>query len=235
MLVDLAKAQNVKGQVGYVNRFNPIFNKVLSILNSGILGNITHYNNKMTGGVILNKNNGWRNNYELGGGCLFDYGPHCFDLATFLFGTEVKVASSNLKRIHSSDVDDVVFANLIHNDSVLGFNYINWSDNSVRKATNTIEIFGERGKIVANKQEINLYLSNVIDNDQDFTIGWNQLYITSENTDVEYYLRGEDFSLQLLEFSRLINSEINESRSNLFTASVVDRVLEEISLNNKLL
>ena len=91
-LVELAAKQNVKGQVGYVNRFNPVFQKVKKLLAHNIIGKISNYRNSMTGGVILKKNSkGWRNDYEKGGGCLFDYGPHCFDLATYLFGNEVQV------------------------------------------------------------------------------------------------------------------------------------------------
>ena len=76
-----------------------------------------------------------------GGGCLFDYGPHCLDLATYLFGTDVVVQSSVLKKIFSTKVDDIVYATLLHNETILGFNYINWSDSSVRKASNTVEIY----------------------------------------------------------------------------------------------
>lgn len=61
----------------------------------------------------------------------------------------------------------------------------------------------------------------------DLEKGWNQIYITDENTNVPYYLRGEDFSLQLLEFSSLLNGEIDEATSSFYTASVTDRLLEE--------
>ncbi len=141
-LVDLEKKNNVKGQVGYVNRFNPIFQNVKKLLEQNVIGEINSYYNRMTGGVILKKSDkGWRNDYGKGGGCLFDYGPHCLDLSTYFFGTDVKVNSAMLKKIYSTEVDDVVYVSLIHNKNIVGVNYINWSDNSVRKATNSIEIF----------------------------------------------------------------------------------------------
>lgn len=224
-LVDLAKMNNVKGQVGYVNRFNPVFEKLKKLLDSEVIGNISNYTNRMTGGVILKDNKGWRNDYNKGGGCLFDYGPHCFDLATYLFSSDVKVLSSVLKKIYSTNVDDVVYSTLLHKNSIVGINYINWSDSSVRKATNSIEIMGSKGKLSATKYEINIFL-NEENQSLGFEKGWNQMYVTNESTNVEYYLRGEDFSRQLSEFSSLINNNIEESRSSLFTASITDMLLE---------
>jgi len=227
ILVDLANDKNVKGQVGYVNRFNPIFQRVKKLLESNVIGEVNNYVNRMTGGVILKENNkGWRNDYNKGGGCLFDYGPHCFDLSTYLFGTNVKVQSSVLKRVFSTAVDDIVYSTLVHNDKIVGINYINWSDSSVRKASNSIEIMGSKGKITANKQEISIFLT---EENIEFKLekGWNQIYVTDENTDVPYYLRGEDFSRQLIEFSNLLNGEIEESISSFYTASITDKLLEE--------
>lgn len=235
-LVELAKRNQVKGQVGYVNRFNPIFQRVKKLLDNNIIGDIGNYINSMTGGVILKENNkGWRNDYAKGGGCLFDYGPHCLDLSTYLFGSDVEVTSSVLKKVFSTNVDDLVYVTLIHNNSIVGLNYINWSDSSVRKATNTVEIFGSKGKITASKQELSIYLTEG-NTELDFEKGWNQIYITDENTDVPYYLRGEDFSRQLLEFSDFINGRISESISSLDSASKTDKILETArNLNKELL
>lgn len=226
-LVALANAHKVKGQVGYVNRFNPIFKHVKQLLDQNVIGEVSNYINRMTGGVILKESSkGWRNDYNKGGGCLFDYGPHCFDLSTYFFGTDVKVQSSVLKKVFSTAVDDIVYSTLLHNDTVVGLNYINWSDSSVRKATNTIEIMGSKGKITANKQELSIFLTEE-NPELDLEKGWNKIYVTDENTNVPYYLRGEDFSRQLMEFSSLINREIDEAVSSFYTASITDRLLEE--------
>ncbi|HFU76469.1 MAG TPA: Gfo/Idh/MocA family oxidoreductase [Arcobacter sp.] len=225
-LVELSQKHNVKGQVGYVNRFNPVFEKVKQLLDEKIIGDVSNYINRMTGGVILKENKGWRNDYSKGGGCLFDYGPHCFDLSTYFFGTDVKLQSSVLKKVFSTKVDDVVYATLVHSNNIVGINYINWSDSSVRKATNSIEIMGNKGKLSASKYEINIYL-NEENKDLGFEKGWNQIYVTDESTDVPYYLRGEDFSRQLEEFSALLNGKIDEPRSSFFTASITDKLLED--------
>lgn len=235
-LVDLAKINNVKGQVGYVNRFNPVFQRVKKLLDQNVIGEVSNYVNRMTGGVILKESSkGWRNDYKKGGGCLFDYGPHCFDLSSYFFGTDVEVQSSVLKKVFSTAVDDMVYATLLHNNKIVGFNYINWSDGSVRKATNNIEITGSKGKILASKQELSIFLTEG-NKELNLEKGWNQMYVTDENMDVPYYLRGEDFSRQLIEFSDLLNGKIEESISSLFSASITDRLLEETkSLNKELL
>lgn len=235
-LVDLARINNVKGQVGYVNRFNPVFQRVKKLLDQNVIGEVSNYVNRMTGGVILKESSkGWRNDYKKGGGCLFDYGPHCFDLSSYFFGTDVEVQSSVLKKVFSTAVDDMVYATLLHNNKIVGFNYINWSDGSVRKATNNIEITGSKGKILASKQELSIFLTEA-NKELNLEKGWNQMYVTDENMDVPYYLRGEDFSRQLIEFSDLLNGKIEESISSLFSASITDRLLEETkSLNKELL
>lgn len=234
ILVGLAREHRVKGQVGYVNRFNPVFRRVKSLLDNNVIGEIINYNNKMIGNVIVKENSkGWRNDYSKGGGCLFDYGPHCFDLATYFFGYNVEIKSAFLKAIFSTQVDDMVHATFVHDDSIVGLNYINWSDDSVRKASNTIEIIGSKGKITANKQEINIYL---VDENPELNLlqGWNQLYVTDECTDTAYYLRGEDFSFQMQEFSDLINGKTDESVSSLESAAVTDKLLEGVfNLNGK--
>lgn len=235
-LVELAKKNEVKGQVGYVNRFNPIFQRVKLLLDQNAIGKINNYKNSMIGGVVLKENSkGWRNDYSKGGGCLFDYGPHCFDLSTYFFGTDVQVQSSVLKKVFSTSVDDMVSATLLHYRSIVGFNYINWSDSSVRKATNTIEINGSKGKILANKQELSIFLTEA-NKELNLEKGWNQNYITDESTEVPYYLRGEDFTRQLIEFSELLNGIRIDSTSSFYTASITDKLLEEIkSLNKELL
>ena len=227
-LLELADKVGIKGQVGYVNRFNPMFQKVKTLLDNNVIGTVTNYTNRMVGGVVLMESNkGWRNDYSKGGGCLFDYGPHCLDLATYLFGTHVVVQSSVLKKVFSTKVDDIVYATLLHNESIVGFNYINWSDSSVRKASNTVEIYGTGGKIVVNKQELNIF-SNEENPLFKLEKGWNQFYITDEDTNVNYYLRGEDFSRQLEEFSMLLNGQIDNSISSLETASITDKIVEDI-------
>lgn len=226
ILVELSVDRGVKGQVGYVNRFNPVFQRVKKFLEDSVIGEVVSYSNSMVGGVILSENKGWRNDYAKGGGCLFDYGVHCFDIATYLFGTDVDVQYSVLKKVFSTNVDDIVYVGLLHGNQIVGSNYINWSDCSVRKATNNIEIIGTKGKIIANKQELSIFLTES-NNVMNLKKGWSKFYITDEQTDVNYYLRGEDFSRQIEYFSKTLNGAIQESVSSLFSASITDKIIED--------
>lgn len=229
-LVSLADRKNLIGQVGYTNRFNPIFAHLKKLLEEDVIGDILSYESKMLGGVILKDHTkGWRNDYSKGGGCLFDYGPHCIDLAVFLFGENINVKSAVLQKIYSSNVDDAVFALFDHENSFFGKISVNWSDPTVRKASNEIAIIGSKGKIVANKQEMKIYTE--IENPAlNIQTGWNEIYVTDLNTDVNYYLRGEDFSRQLENFSECINKK-TQPVSSLSSAAVTDRLIHDIFEN----
>ena len=230
-LADYAASKRLFGQVGYVNRFNPIFSHLKNLLSANIIGEVITYESRMSGGVILKEHNkGWRNDYKKGGGCLRDYGPHCIDLATFLFGEDVQVQSAALRKIHSTQVDDFVFASLDHANGPTGRIYVNWSDPTVRKATNQIEISGTEGKVIANKQEIKLYL-NKSNPSLNLQQGWNEIYITDLDTSVGYYLRGEDFSRQLQHFSDLLQEKTNNPISSLQSAAVTDLIIADIFEN----
>lgn len=231
-LISLARQYDVKGQVGYVNRFNPIFKYLKDIIVRRVIGKVENYYNEMIGAVITKEESkGWRNNYSKGGGCLFDYGPHCFDLSIFLFGENVEVKTSSIEKRFSSNVHDIVRADLIHNNSIKGINYINWSRGDVRKAENIININGSGGSIKANKQEIILELDNSI-SELNLQKGINNIYSTDLSINLDYYLRGEEFSLQMIEFSRLINNDIESSISNLVSASISDKCIADIIKQN---
>ncbi len=210
-LVELAEEHSIKGQVGYVNRFNPIFQRVKKLLDQNVIGEVSNYINRMTGGVILKRvaKDGEMIIVKVVDAFLTMVHTVLIYLPIFLV-RDVKVQSSVLKKVFSTAVDDIVYSTLLHNDKIVGLNYINWSDSSVRKATNSIEIMGSKGKITANKQELSIFLTEE-NHELDLEKGWNQIYVTDENTDVPYYLRGEDFSRQLMEFSSLLNGEIDEA------------------------
>ncbi len=233
-LTEISKKQEVKGQVGYVNRFNLVFRYLRSLIDKQVVGEITKYTNQMLGGVILKENtSGWRNSYSRGGGCLLDYGPHCFDLSIYLFGEQVRVVSSKLKKIFSTNVHDEVIAEFTHNDKIKGINRINWSVKGERKANNLIEIEGTKGNIFANKQEIIVDLKEA-NYQLNLSKGKNQTYITDLNTNVNYYLRGEDFSMQMMEFSNLLNNKIEESISNFESARLTDKCINDIIQQNNI-
>jgi predicted dehydrogenase len=227
-LCSLAEECGVFGQVGYVNRYNPIFQHLTRLIDEAVIGEILNYEARMAGGVVIKPSKkGWRNDYGKGGGCLYDYGSHCIDLAVYFFGEAVSVQSAVLKNIYSSSVDDLLLAILRHDEGYCGSIHVNWSDKSLRKAGNHLEVLGTSGKILANKQEIKIF----VDKDNEYHKlhkGWNEIYITDLDTCVGYYLRGEDFSRQMEAFSARLNDSVSPVVSSLATAAVTDRLIAEM-------
>ena len=216
-----AEEHNCYVQVGYVNRFNPVFQKVQSLLQSGVIGEISAYTSVMEGAVVIEEgNSGWRSSYKAGGGCLNDYGPHCIDLGFYLCGSDVTLQTAELSKVYSSQVDDKADFEVKHANGVKGRFQINWSVPELRKATNTVEITGSLATLRANKQEIVITPNNGTPSEK--------IYVTDLNTDTDYYLRGEDFSRQLLEFSERIRGIEKTTHSNLRDAVRVDLLINAV-------
>lgn len=231
-LQKVAMQHNRIVQVGFVNRFSLVFSKVKELLDNNLLGRLISYKSEMRGGVVLEESSkGWRNSYAAGGGCLYDFGPHCIDLAVYLFGEDIKLKSSKLESVFSTVVDDRVIATLEHDSGLEGHLSVDWSDDSVRKATNSIHVKGEFGELVANKQEIKFSLTNA-NEELGFMKGEHEIYVTDLDTDVGYYLRGEDFSLQMQAFSNALNGIDTPIQSLIDSAIVTDRIISEILSQN---
>ena len=233
-LAKKAAYTNVLGQVGYVNRYNPIFLKAKDLLDQNIIGEVFYYSCEMTGSVLKKPTkSGWRNDYSMGGGCLYDYGSHCIDLALFINGNDVKVQSASLQSVFSQDVDDCVSAELLHVSGRTGHIHVNWADFATRKASNSMTFWGSNGKLIVSKQELNLYLVKK-DSSEGLNDGWNRFSVTDFSTEISYYLRGEEFSKQIQDFVQSVSEKEVITNNTLFDAAGVDLIIEEIfSVSNK--
>jgi len=188
-------------QVGYVNRFNDIFRKVKVFLDSEILGNIIRFKAEMFSGTITqtDKSSGWRSAHESGGGAVFEMAAHAIDLVNFLIGKPDKIIGSSLNKIHSKKVEDIVSSTFLYKNGLSGTIYVNWSDTSYRKPINTIEIFGNLGRLIADQYSLKIYL-NESNKQYSLNKGWNILHITDVFNPVPFYLRGNEFTQQLYHF-----------------------------------
>jgi hypothetical protein len=101
----------------------------------------------------------------------------------------------------------------------------------VRKATNSVVIIGEFGKLTANKQEIQLHLTQTNEK-LALSAGDHTIYVTDLDTNVDFYLRGEDFSLQMKAFSDSLNGTETPVQSLIDSAIVTDRIISEILSQN---
>ena len=225
-LSELAKKQNLVNQVGYHNRFIGTFNEIKKMLKSNIIGELYHFVGESYGPVVLKEKGGtWRTEKGQGGGCLYDYASHTIDLINFLLGKPVKVAGTQLKYIFSKDVEDAVYSNLTLETGLSGQLSVNWSDETYRKMTSQITLLGKKGKIIADATELKIFLK---EDNKAFGLskGWTIKNITNLTENVNFYLRGEEYSSQIDHFINAIKTKSIITKSSFESASITDEVIK---------
>lgn len=225
----LAESKGLVGQVGYHNRYIGTFNEVKRLLEAGALGRISHVTAEAYGPVVLKPSKPtWRGKAGQGGGCLYDYAAHPLNLVNWYFGRPESCGGAMLKSGYSAEVDDEVYA-LLNYPGGLSCNLsVNWSDPSVRKMTTRISIWGEGGKIFADRQELQVFLTGSAPIPEGYEEGWSVKYITDLTPPVSFYLRGEEYSAQLEAFGRAIKGEHAGWQNNLASAADTDATIEMI-------
>lgn len=231
-LVRLAEAKRLVNQVGYHYRFVGAFVEAARIVTSGALGTIHHVRTEAYGPVVLHPKVGtWRSQKEEGGGALYDYACHAIDLANSMVGAPASVSGVVRRPVFSRDVDDEVYCTMHYGSGATGQLCINWSDESYRKMSTKVSIWGTNGRIVADRQECQIYLRQQHDGASDLPTGWTVRYTTDVTEEVWYYLRGEEYSAQVDYFARSIEQGrldgTNSFRSALETDRVVQMILAE--------
>ncbi|PXW35297.1 UNVERIFIED_CONTAM: putative dehydrogenase [Williamsia faeni] len=228
-LAHLAEERGLVTQVGYHNRFIGAFAEVKRLLETRAIGEVSHVLAESYGPVVLKPKGGtWRTRQADGGGCLYDYAAHPIDLLNWYFGEPETTSGSLLRRIFSKETDDEVYSTFSWRSGPTGHLSVNWSDESQRKMTTMITIWGKGGKIYADRQECRVYLRNLDGAPPGYNLGWNARYTTSLTSPVNFYLRGEEYSAQLDEFVERVNSQLVEGLNDFRSAAVTDRTLRAI-------
>lgn len=217
LLSTLAEKYNVVLQVGYVNRYLDTFRYARKFILDGKLGDITSATNRMVGNVVTSDTkSSWRSS-AAGGGCLMDYGPHAIHIGSFVLGEPKQLLNSKVGRIYSEASNDWFEAELLHEGGFVQNIYCNWSDDSVRKAENYLEIKGQEGVLFVSKSVFKLsHGSDVLIN----------LAARDFNTDIDFYLRGEEFSRQTSDF--IHNVSVRKSCNSCLEAVGVDKLINQI-------
>ena len=216
-------------QVGYVNRFNEVFMEVKKLLETGVIGEVKNFSSEMYGATVLKDSKAsWRGKRKTGGGCMYEFASHCIDLVLYLLGQPDKVVGSIMQSIYSSDVEDLISSTFIYENGCTGTIMVNWSDESYRKPTNIVTIFGTRGKIIADKHAYKIYLKEA-DQANGFHQGWNTRYITDFAKSVRFYVRGNEFTRQLDYFVDCIEQKRTDNVASFAEALKTDVVMEEIT------
>lgn len=227
-LVELAKLKKLVNQVGYHNKFVGTFQEVKRIIDGGFIGEPYHFLGQAYGPVVIKaKQDTWRSNPDEGGGCLMDYASHVIDLINYILAPITNVKATMLKSIFSKEVDDAVFSMLELSNKVTGILSVNWSDETYRKMSTSISINGKKGKIVSDANELKVFFK---DNHcpAGYTKGWNIRHVTDLTTEVDYYLRGEEYSAQLDYFIKTVQGKVPNSINSFESAWLTDRAISLI-------
>ncbi|AWL07174.1 Gfo/Idh/MocA family protein [Massilia oculi] len=228
-LVALAAARGAVTQVGYHNRFLGTFEEVRRLLDVDVIGRVHHARVDCYGPVVLRpKGATWRSSRNEGGGCLYDYACHGIDLLNFTVGPPTGVSGSILSSVFSASADDEVYANLSYADGKTAQLSANWSDDSHRKMSTTLVLWGTNGKIEASRQELHIHLRTPVAARPDLSAGWNVRYTTDLTRPVWFYLRGEEYSAQIDYFAESIRQRRVDSHCGLAAGLATDIVADMI-------
>lgn len=225
-IAELAKRKQLVNQIGYNNKFWATFAECKRLVNSGVIGDVYHFESETYGPVVTRPKSGtWRSQTSEGGGCLYDYAAHVLDLTNYIFSPVKKVQGTLLKQIYSKNVEDAVYSTLFLESGLSGHLSVNWSDETYRKITVQVTAFGTKGKVSADAQEIKIYLKE--ENDQEILKkGWNMKYITDLQTPADFYLRGEDFSGEVDYFIQHVHEKNLDNINSFESAVKTDQVIE---------
>jgi predicted dehydrogenase len=217
-LTNLAKKAGVVNQVGYHNKFVGTFREVKKLVKAGTIGEITHFQGEAYGPVVIKKKSEtWRSDPSEGGGCLMDYASHVIDLVNDIISPIESCKGSILKSIYSKNVDDSVYALVGTKSGASGVISVNWSDETYRKMSTSVTIIGTEGKIVSDANELKVYFKG--DKlPKGYSKGWNVKYVTDLTEEVNFYLRGEEYSAQIDYFIKSVSGE-NQSDINTFDSA----------------
>lgn len=229
-LVELAQERQRVTQVGYHNRFVASFMELKALLDSGAVGQVTHVLAEAYGPVVLAPKGGtWRSTKAAGGGCLYDYAAHPIDLVQWFVGVPAAVGGSRLNRIFSSEIDDEVASTLYYPNDTTAQISVNWSDESERKMTTKVTIWGTGGRVYADRQELRAYFRGGTALPEGYRQGWNVRYLTDLTEQPWFYLRGEEYSAQADAFVRRVQAAQVDGVNTFATAAATDRILSMIA------
>ena len=228
-LAAIFEQKRLINQVGYVNRFNDIFRTVKQYLDKGVIGEVIRFKSEMYSRTITKSEEvkTWRDSRENGGGAVFEVASHAIDLVNFLIGKPDRVTGSCLTFIFSKNVEDAVNATFLYKNGISGTLNVNWSDESFRKPTNKIEIFGSQGKILADQHGLKIFLKKELPV-YNLRKGWNTRYITDVFKSVPFYVRGNEFTSQLYHFISCISDEEKINLCSFWAATNTLEVIETI-------
>ena len=225
-LAGRASERGLINQVGYHYRYVGAFQEMKRLVDAGAIGTVTHVLAEAYGPVVLKpKGSTWRTKSTEGGGCLYDYAAHPINLVNWCFGLPSGVAGTVLGRIFSADTDDEVYSTFTYPSGLSVQLSVNWSDEFQRKMSTKLTLTGTRGRIVADRQELQAYLRGPVPALPEYVTGWNVKYTTELTRPVGFYLRGEEYSAQIEDFVAAVRERTPRTPNTFASAAETDRVM----------
>jgi predicted dehydrogenase len=225
-LAALSDERNLVTQVGYHNRFIGAFKEVKRLLDAEAIGEVTHVLGEAYGPVVLKPKGGtWRSQRTEGGGCLYDYAAHVLDLVNWYVGEPVGVGGTAMNSVFSREIDDEVFSTLYYPHGTTAQISVNWSDESYRKMTTRITVWGTKGRIFVDRQECQVYIRDTATPPAGYEHGWNVRYTTDLTEPVWFYLRGEEYSAQIDAFVQRVKERRTDGVNRFESAGVTDKII----------
>jgi scyllo-inositol 2-dehydrogenase (NADP+) len=228
-LADMAERAGLVTQVGYHYRFVATFSEAARIVRAGVLGRVHHVRAEAYGPVVLRpKGSTWRSDRNEGGGVVYDYACHAIDLVHSMVGPMEGVSGVIRNGIFSKDVDDEVYCTLHGRKGVSAQLCANWSDESSRKMSTRISVWGENGSVKSDRQECVLYLREPHPGDTSLKQGWSVRNTTELQEAPWFYLRGEEYSRQIDTFVQRVKAGVPNGINDFRSALDTDRVVAMI-------
>lgn len=225
-LARLAEAKGLVNQVGYHYRYVGAFQEMKRLVEAGAIGEVTHVLAEAYGPVVLKpKGTTWRTDRAAGGGCLYDYAAHPINLVNWCFGLPAHVTGTLLNSIYSAETDDEVYSTFVYEGGLSVQLSVNWSDESYRKMSAKVSLTGTRGRITADRQEIQVYMREPVAALPEYQQGWNVKYTTELTEPVRFYLRGEEYSAQIDDFVEAVKGGPRKSLNDFASAAETDRTI----------
>lgn len=228
-MVATAKARGLVNQVGYHNRYIGTFNEMKRLLTEGVIGKPYHFLGEAYGPVVLKSKGGtWRSDKKNGGGCIEDYAAHVLNLINYVTGSNiVECRGIQMPSIFSNEVDDAVYGSLYLANGLKGQISVNWSDDTVRKMTTSVKIEGDGGKLEADATTLKIYVK---EDKPEYGLqkGWNFRYITDVTAQVDFNLRGEEYTAETQAFINSIATGKVDERNSFETALQTDYIIKKM-------
>jgi predicted dehydrogenase len=227
-LAEKAEQLGLVNQVGYHNHFIGTFEEMCRLIDKKVMGDLYHFTAEAYGPVVTKeKDSTWRSKPEEGGGCLYDYASHVIDLVNYALGEIKQVSGIQLKKIYSKDVEDAVYGTLHLNSGLSGILSVNWSDEAYRKMSTKITVQGKNGKLIVDATELKLYLNGAVKG-ETYERGWNTVSIGMLQDQVDFYLRGEEYTAQLDYFVDCIKKKKTGEHNRFRDAAKTDHAIAMI-------